>query len=90
MSTKITPLGDNVLIKITAPETKTASGIYIPDSASNERSQQGKVVAIGDSEKIVVKKGQVVMFKKYGGEEIKIDNVDHVIVKNAEIIAIVE
>ena len=90
MSTKITPLGDNVLIKIAAPETKTASGIFIPDSASNERSQQGKVVAIGDSKKIVVKKGQVVMFKKYGGEEIKIDNVDHVIVKNEEIVAVVE
>lgn len=90
MSTKITPLGDNVLIKITAPETKTASGIFIPDSASNERSQQGKVIAIGDSKKIVVKKGQVVMFKKYGGEEIKIDNVDHVIVKNEEIVAVVE
>ncbi len=90
MSTKITPLGDNVLIKIAAPETKTASGIFIPDSASNERSQQGKIVAVGDSKKIVVKKGQVVMFKKYGGEEIKIDNIDHVIVKNEEIIAIVE
>jgi len=90
MSTKVKPLGDNVLIKPVAPETKTASGIYIPESASTEKSQQGEVVAIGDSDKITVAKGQIVMYKKYGGEEIKIDNEDYVMVKFPEIIAIVE
>ncbi|MEN8252723.1 MAG: co-chaperone GroES [Patescibacteria group bacterium] len=90
MSTKITPLGDNVLIKPVMPETKTASGIYIPETATEEKSSQGEVIAIGENEKIAVKKGQVVMFKKYGGEELKIDGDDHVMVKNEEIIAIVE
>jgi len=90
MSTKVTPLGDNVLVKPMIPETKTASGIYIPETASNEKPAQGEVVAVGDNEKVTVKKGQVVMFKKYGGEEIKIDNEDYVMVKFSEIIAIVE
>lgn len=89
MSTKVTPLSDNVLVKSLVPETKTASGIYIPESATTEKSAQGKVIAIGDSEKIVVKKGQIVMFKKYGGEEITIDNEDYVMVKAEDLIAIV-
>ena len=90
MSTKIIPLGDNVLVKLSKPESKTASGIYIPDTASNEKSAEGEVIAIGDDKKVAVKKGQVVMFKKYGGEEIKINNEDHIIVKSEDIIAIVE
>jgi chaperonin GroES len=90
MSTKIKPLGENVLIKMTQPETKTAAGIYIPESASNEKSQQGTVEAVGQSEKIVVKKGQVVIFKKYGGEEIDVDGKKFVVVKNEDIIAIVD
>ncbi len=90
MSTKITPLGDNVLVKLSKPESKTASGIYIPDNASNEKPAEGEVTAIGDNKNIVVKKGQTVMFKKYGGEELKIDNEDYIIIKNSDIIAIVE
>ncbi len=90
MTTKVMPLGENVLIKLVAPETKTASGLYIPESATNEKSSQGEVIAIGESEKITVKKGQTVMFKKYGGEEIKVDNEDYVMVKIEDIIAIVE
>ncbi|MEA3323206.1 MAG: co-chaperone GroES [Patescibacteria group bacterium] len=89
MSTKVTPLSDNVLVKSLVPETKTASGIYIPESATTEKSAQGKVIAIGNSEKIVVRKGQIVMFKKYGGEEITIDNEDYVMVKAEDLIAIV-
>ena len=90
MSTKIMPLGENVLIKMEVPETKTAAGIYIPETASNEKSQQGVVEAIGESEKVTVKKGQTVIFKKYGGEEVKIDDVEYVVVKIEDIIAIVE
>lgn len=90
MSTKVTPLGDNVLVKPLTPETKTASGIYIPESATTEKSAQGEVIAIGVNEKITVQKGQIVMFKKYGGEEITIDNEDYVMVKAEDLIAIVE
>ena len=90
MNTKIMPLGKNVLIKIATPETKTASGIFIPETASNERPQQGVVEAIGNSEEITVKKGQKVMFKKYSGEEFSIDGKNYVIVKAKEIIAVIE
>ncbi len=89
MSTKITPLGENVLIKMETPETQTAAGIYIPETASQDKSQQGTVEAVGESDKVVVEKDQTVIFKKYGGEEVKIDGVDYVIVKSEDIIAIV-
>lgn len=90
MNKKITPLGDHVLIRIDAPETKTESGIFIPEPATPERSQQGTVEAVGTGEKVEVKKGQKVIFRKYGGEEIKMNNKDYVIVKSEEVIAIVE
>ncbi len=90
MSTKITPLGENVLIKMVTPEAKTASGIYIPENATNEPSQQGTVIAIGDSEKIKVKKGHVVIFKKYGGEEVTFEKISYVIVNAKDVIAIIE
>ncbi|PID52169.1 MAG: co-chaperone GroES [Candidatus Moraniibacteriota bacterium] len=90
MSTTITPLGENVLIKMEVPETQTAAGIYIPETASNDKSQQGVVEAIGESEKITVKKGQTVIFKKYGGEEVKVDGKEYVIVKIEDVIAVVE
>lgn len=90
MNTKITPLGAHVLIKIAEPETKTASGIFIPETASNERPQKGIVEAIGGSEEIIVKKGQKVMFKKYSGEEFSVDGKNYVIVKAKEIIAVIE
>ncbi len=90
MSTKIIPLGKNVLIKPVEVATKTESGIFIPDTASVEKTQQGKVEAVGDSDKIKVKKGQVVIYKKYEGEEIKIDDKEYIIVKIYDIIAIVE
>lgn len=84
------PLGENVLIKPIEVATKTDSGIFIPDTASNEKPQQGEVKAIGDSEKIKVKKGQVVIYKKYGGEEVKAGTEEYLIVKADEIIAVVE
>lgn len=90
MSTKIMPLGENVLIKPVEAATKTESGIFIPDTASSEKPQQGKVEAVGDSDKIKVKKGQVVIYKKYGGEEVKVGTEEYIIVKADEIIAVVE
>lgn len=90
MSVKITPLGENVLIKPVEIATKTDSGIFIPDSSSNEKPQQGTVEAVGDSEKIGVKKGQVVIYKKFGGEEVKFGGEEFVVVKFDEIIAVIE
>lgn len=88
--TNIRPLGDNVLVEPQEAKKKTEQGIYLPESASGETPQEGKVVAIGDSEEIKVKKGQVVVFKRYGGTDIKSDDRKYVILKNEDILAVVE
>jgi chaperonin GroES len=86
----VKPLGENVLVSPEKPEKKTAAGIYLPDNAAEERPQQGKVIAIGDSDKIKVRKGQTVIYTRYGGAEIKVDGEDLVIVSMKELLAIVE
>ena len=90
----IQPLRDNIAIlpeKETA-EGKTNSGIYIPETAEaeKEKPQIGKIIAIGDNEKIVVKKGNKVIFNKYSGTEISIDNKKYLIIKNSDILAIIK
>ena len=94
---KIKPLFDNVLIEPLERETTTPSGIVIPDTAK-EKPQEGKIVAVGsggiDSEgkkiEMTVKKDDVVMYKKWGGTEIKVDGKDMLLVKQEDILAIVE
>ena len=78
-----------VLIKVEDAETKTASGLYIPDTAQ-EKTQTGTVVAVGDDDDaITVKKGDKVMYDKYAGTNVTIDDVDHLIVKSSDILAVV-
>jgi len=89
---KVIPLGDRVMVKLEKNEAKTAGGIIIPDTAQ-EKTQQGTVVAVGpgtEKEKITVKNGDKVMYDKYAGTQVKIDGVEHLILKMADIIAIVE
>jgi chaperonin GroES len=87
---KLQPIGDRILLKVEAAETKTAGGLIIPDTAQ-EKTQTGKVVAVGDDKDAVkVKKGDRVMYDKYAGTSVKIDGDDHLIVKMQDIIAIVE
>ncbi|MDR3201340.1 MAG: co-chaperone GroES [Spirochaetales bacterium] len=87
---KLQPIGDRVLLKVEAAETKTAGGLIIPDTAQ-EKTQTGKVIAVGDDkDAIKVKKGDKVMYDKYAGTSVKIDGVDHLVVKMQDIIAIVE
>ncbi len=85
----VKPLGSRVLIKIQEAESKTASGLYIPDTAQ-EKTQTGTVVAVGEDKEIVVKTGQKVMYDKYAGSSVKIDGDEHLIVKNDDIIAIID
>lgn len=87
--TNVRPLGENVLIRPEKPEQKTAAGIYLPDTASQERSQLGKVMAIGESDKIKVKAGQKVVFRRYGGEEIKIEGEEYLITNYKDILAVI-
>ena len=87
---KIKPLGNRVLVKPDAVETKTAGGIIIPDTAQ-EKTQRGVVVAVGDDkEKIKVSVGQKVIHDKYAGTQIQIDGVDHLILKSNDLVAVVE
>jgi chaperonin GroES len=87
---KLQPIGDRILLKVEAAETKTAGGLIIPDTAQ-EKTQTGKVLAVGDDkDAIKVKKGDRVMYDKYAGTSVKLDGDDHLIVKMQDIIAIVE
>ncbi|MDR1839844.1 MAG: co-chaperone GroES [Treponema sp.] len=89
---KVKPLADRVLVKLEKNEAKTAGGIIIPDTAQ-EKTQQGVVVETGpgtEKEKITVKSGDKVMYDKYAGVQIKIDGVEHLILKMSDIIAVVE
>jgi len=89
---KVKPLGDRVLVKLEKNEAKTAGGIIIPDTAQ-EKTQQGLVVETGpgtEKEKITVKNGDRIMYDKYAGTQIKIDGEEHLILKMADIIAVVE
>jgi chaperonin GroES len=94
---KIKPLHDRVLVRRLEQEEKTSGGIIIPDTAK-EKPQQGEVLAVGsgardESGKIVpldVKVGDVVLFAKWGGTEVKIDGEDLLVMKESDLIAIVE
>lgn len=89
---KVKPLADRVLVKNDKAETKTQSGIIIPEAAQ-EKTQTATVVEVGPGttdEKITVKKGDKIMYDKYAGTQIKIDGEDHLILKMADIIAVIE
>ena len=86
----ITPLGENVLVEpMKADRKKTETGIYLPESASEEKPQEGKVIAVGDDKKIKVKKGQKIIYNRYGGTEVKIDDHEYLIIKSEDILAVI-
>ncbi len=87
----IKPLADRVVVEALAAETKTASGLFIPDSAK-EKPQQGKVMAVGKGTKdepTTVKVGDTVLYGKYAGTELKLDGSDYLIMRESDILAIV-
>ncbi len=91
MGVNIKPLADRVLIEPVEAETKTASGIIIPDNAK-EKPQQGKVVAVGNGtkdESMTVKVGDKVLYGKYTGTELKLEGKDYLIMRESDILAIV-
>ena len=93
----VRPLEDRILVKPLEPETKTASGIFLPET-SKERPMQGKVVALGPGKlldngqrtKPAVKKGDTVVFGKYSGTEVEIKNVSHLIIRESELLGVIE
>lgn len=94
---KVRPLDDRVLIKPLEAETKTAGGIVLPDSAK-EKSQRGRVVSTGSGKllddgkraPLALKSGDVVLFGKYAGTEIKIGGEQHQIMRENEVLAVLE
>lgn len=85
----IKPLADRVLLKVLEQEEKTSSGILLPDTAK-EKTQKAEVIEIGDSEDIKVKKGDIVIYDKYAGIQIKEGDTEYLIVKNEEIVALIK
>jgi len=86
----IQPLADRVLVEPAAAEEKTASGLYIPDTAK-EKPQKGKVIAIGSGKKdepLTVKVGDTVLYGKYAGTELTVEGTDYLIMREADIFAI--
>ena len=91
MKVKIKPLADRVLIKVSKAETKTASGIIIPENAQ-EKPQKGKVVAVGSGtkdHKMTVKVGDTVLYGKYSMTELNHEGEDLIIMKESDIFAII-
>jgi len=91
MAIKIKPLADRVVIEPAIAEEKTAGGIIIPDTAK-EKPQNGKVVAAGNGTKdepITVKVGDAVLYGKYAGTEISLSGEDYIIMRESDILAIV-
>jgi chaperonin GroES len=94
---KLKPLGDNIIVKQAAAETQTKSGLFVPDNAA-EKPQQGEVLAVGDGKfnktgdriPVDVAVGDTVIYSKYGGNEVKLDGEEYVILKSDQVYAIIE
>ncbi len=94
---KIRPLQDRIIVKRVDEEETTKGGIIIPDSAK-EKPQEGKVIAVGKGkisedgklQKLDVKKGDKVLFSKYAGTEINIEGVEHLIIREDDVLGVVE
>ena len=97
VTVKIRPLQDRILVKRIDEEEKSAGGIIIPDTAK-EKPQEGKVVAVGNGKllddgkvhPLDVKKGDKVLFSKYGGTEVQVDGSEHLIIREDDILGILE
>jgi chaperonin GroES len=97
MSKTLKPLADRVIIEVLAKEEKTKSGIVLPDSAK-EKPQEGKIIAVGSGKVLEtgqripldVKAGDKVIFSKYAGTEVKVDEKEYLILSERDILAVVE
>ncbi|MBC8077418.1 MAG: co-chaperone GroES [Chloroflexales bacterium] len=95
---RIRPLGDRVVVKPMDREEKTKGGIYLPDTASKERPQEGTVLAAGDGRrddngKLVpmnVKAGDKVLFAKYSGTEFKVEEIEYLILSEKDILGVIQ
>jgi len=96
MATKLTPLGDKILVKRLEAETKTKGGIVLPDTAK-EKPKEGKVIALGEGRMLKgkrvpfqVKKNDRILFTSYAGTEVKVDGEEYLIMSEDDVLAVVE
>lgn len=90
------PLADHIIVEAVVKEEKTSSGIYLPDTAAKEKPQTGKVIAVGKGKVLEngtrvepeVKVGEVVVFAKYSGTEVKVDEKEYLILSERDILAV--
>ena len=95
---KLTPVSDHIVVKPVSKEETSAAGIIIPDTIDKERAERGEVIAIGPGRvldngsrsQMEVAVGQVVLFKKYAPDEVKVDNQEFLIIRSDDVMAIVE
>jgi len=95
---KLRPLRDHVILEPVTAEEKTKGGIVLPETVDKERPEQGKVVAVGPGRinlkgqrvPMEIKKGDVVLFSKYGPNEVKVDGKEYLVAKEEDILAILE
>ncbi|MFA6588163.1 MAG: co-chaperone GroES [Patescibacteria group bacterium] len=87
------PLGDRIVVKPATQEEVTKSGIVLPDTVDKEKKEQGEVIGIGSGEKIQklgLKIGDIVLFGKYSGDEVKVEENEYKILKDEDVLAILE
>mgnify|MGYP006345401093 FL=1 len=92
------PLADHIIVEAVVKEEKTSSGIYLPDTAAKEKPQTGKVIAVGKGKVLEngtriepeVKVGEVVVFAKYSGTEVKVDEKEYLIPSERDILAVLD
>jgi len=90
---KLKPLGDRIVVKPVTQEEVTKSGIVLPDTVEKEKKEQGEIISIGEGEKIKklnLKVGDTVIFGKYAGDEVEIDDIEYKVLKDEDVLAIIE
>ncbi len=90
---EIKPLGDRVLVKPLPQEKTTKSGLVIPDTVEKDRPEEAEVIAVGEGSKIAkfnLKKGDKVLFKKFGAEDLKIDDEEYKILSEDDLLAVIK
>jgi chaperonin GroES len=88
---QLKPLGNRIVVKPATQEEVTKSGIVLPDTVDKEKKEQGEVIAIGSGEKIVklgLKIGDVVLFGKYSGDEVEVEDTEYKILKDEDVLAV--
>jgi chaperonin GroES len=90
---KLRPLGNRVVVQALSEEEVTKSGIILPDTVDKEKKAEGKIIAIGDGEKITklgLNVGDKVIFGKYAGEEVKVEKEEYKILSDEDVLAVIE